>query len=206
MLFSVVGPPDTERQTGGTRLRMSTISRRSPCAGRKSPLIRTLIVAVLISLVTSSCAIHGLSFVQDKRLSINSPASLSTVSVPFTLTWTMKDFSTGPNTIQGGNDYFAVFVDRQPMPPGAGLRSVADNACKATPGCPDRTWLQQHYIFLTSGTSLTIGSLPQLLPASSQAGTKEDHQIDIVLMNGQNRRIGESVWDVEFFRIITGFG
>lgn len=175
-------------------------------SGRKCLRTRALAVTGLTSLVISSCAINGLSFVQDNRLSIRSPASLSTVTLPFTLSWTMKDFTTGTNTIEGGNDYFAVFIDHQPMPPGAGLRSVADDACRATPGCPDLTWLQQHYIFLTTGTSLTIDALPRLLPVNSRKGTKEDHQIDIVLMSGKNRRLGESAWDVEFFRTISGFG
>ncbi len=171
---------------------------------RRRPRRRTLICSlVVLSLILSSCAIHGLDFRQDKRVDIVSPSSLGTVTVPFTVRWTVKDFSYGPNTIQGGNNYFAVLLDRQPMPPGGSLRDLADTGCKESPGCPNLTWLQQHYMYLTPTTSVTIDSLPRDLPLSTPAGTKESHEIVIVLMNGKNHRIGESAWYVDFYRVIT---
>ena len=159
-----------------------------------------------LCVAASSCAIHGLDFRQDKRINILDPPSLSTVTVPFTVRWTAKDFSYGPNTIQGGNNYFAILVDHPPMPPGGSLRDLGDNACKETPGCPDLNWLQQHDMYLSASTSISIGSLPHTLPASTPAGTKESHAIVIVLMNGTNHRIGESAWFVNFFRLTAGVG
>ena len=156
-------------------------------------------VAAALSLALSSCAIQGLEFRQDNRISITSPASLAVVKVPFTLRWTAHDFPTGPNTMAGGNDYFAVFVDRQPMAPGAGLRVLGDATCQATPGCPNESYLETNYVFLTAKTQLRITSLPELLPPTTRNGTKESHEIVIVLMNGSNHRIGESAWYVDFF-------
>jgi hypothetical protein len=161
--------------------------------------LKSIAVTTALSLALSSCAISGLEFRQDNRLSIVSPTSLAVVKVPFTLRWTMSDFQSGPNTMQGGNDYFAVFVDRQPMAPGAGLKVLGDATCQATPGCPNMAYLEQNYVFLTAKTQLTITSLPELLPSSTRNGTKESHEIDIVLMNGSNHRIGESAWYVDFF-------
>ena len=160
-------------------------------------------MAVSLSLVLSSCAVSGLEFRQDNRISITTPASLSVVKVPFMLRWTVKDFKYGPNTIKGGNDYFAVFVDRQPMAPGAGLRVLGDSTCQATPGCPNEAYLATNYVFLTAKPELQITSLPELLPSTTRNGTKEDHQIVIVLMDGKNRRLGESSWDAEFFTLFS---
>jgi hypothetical protein len=157
----------------------------------------------VLSLTLSSCAFHGLNFRQDHRVGIVSPSSLGTVTAPLTVRWTVKDFSFGPNTIEGGNNYFAVLLDHQPMPPGGSLRDLADTGCKETPGCPDVTWLEQHNMYLSSSTSVTIDTIPRDLPESTPAGTKESHEIVIVLMNGKNHRIGESAWYVDFFRVIT---
>ena len=160
-------------------------------------------MAASLSLVLSSCAISGLEFRQDNRISITTPASLSVVKVPFMLRWTVKDFNYGPNTIQGGNDYFAVFVDRQPMPPGAGLRVLGDSTCQATPGCPNEAYLAENYVFLTAKPRLLITSLPELLPSTTRKGTKEDHEIVVVLMDSTNHRLGASSWYVDFFTLFN---
>jgi hypothetical protein len=190
----IPGSP-TWRDDGGR-----VLSRATPRVGRSA----VICFLGFLSLVLSSCAIHGLDFRQDKRVSIISPSSLSTVTPPFRVRWTVNHFSYGPKTIQGGNNYFAVLVDHQPMPPGGSLRDLGDNACKATPGCPDLSWLAQHGMYLTGDTSLTIDSLERHLPTSTPAGTKESHELVIILMNGQNHRIGESAWYVDFYQVITG--
>jgi hypothetical protein len=174
---------------------------------RRSRRVRTF--SVLLTIVTfglSSCAIHGLAFRQDKRVSIVAPKSLSVVTTPFTLKWTVHGFTYGPGTLHGGNNYFAVFIDREPMPPGASVHVLGDDACKRSPQCPDETWLEQHDVFLTAIPELTITSLPHLLPLNTRKGTKEGHEIDVVMMDGKDRRIGESAWYVEFFRTVSGYG
>jgi hypothetical protein len=158
-------------------------------------------LAMACALMLAACATSNISFRTDKRVKIVRPHDRADVTPPFTLQWTVRDFPVGPGTIGSENSYFAVFVDRRPMAPGKDLRALGDDACKRLPGCPDETWLADHRVFLTADTSLRIEALPDLLPSTTRAGTKEDHEITIVLMHG-NRRIGEAAFAVEFFRRI----
>jgi len=51
---------------------------------------------------------------------------------------------------------YMVFVDRNPMAPDESVRSLTDDTCKATPGCPDTAYLTQNFIFPTRGTSIEV--------------------------------------------------
>src|SRR5689334_17710941 len=104
--------------------------------------------------VMSGCALHGVEFRSDHRLTIVSPQERKDVALPTTISWR------GPKAWS----HYAVFLDTAPMPFGKNLGYLArdDKACQRQPGCPDVTWLQDRGIYLTSGESVTIQTLEDL--------------------------------------------
>ena len=164
-----------------------------PVAG----LSRSALLGAVVFLA-SSCVPHGLAFFKDDRVQIVSPESHTTVKTPVTIRWQVDDFRiTGPN---GSSDpdagYFGVFVDRAPVPPGKPLTYIAnaDDLCQATPGCPDKQYLEDHDAYSTTDTSFTLDQLPDL----SAYGGHELHEVTIVMLDGRGRRIGEQAWYVDF--------
>jgi hypothetical protein len=89
-----------------------------------------------------------------------------------------------------------VFVDQTPQPPGKTLAWVArkDRSCRKSDGCPDAEYLAARNIYSTSDTSITFEQLPR----PSDEKKKERHNVTIVLLDAQGRRIGESAFYVEF--------
>jgi hypothetical protein len=144
------------------------------------------LAVVATALLSGGCSIHGLAFVRDQRVMIESPANYATVSLPVHLHWTGDP----PGR-------FAVFVDTSPMRPGGTLRDLAlnDPLCLRTPGCPDQRWLQDHGVYLPIGHSLTLSALQDF----GNAHTSDAHQVTVILVDGKGRRIGESAWSVNFF-------
>jgi hypothetical protein len=172
----------------------SAVRRR---AGR-----RAVAVAAALSLLTSGCVAQGLAFRTDDRLTIEAPKARSEVDLPVTVRWSVKDFTIvepGSGTSTAGGDdrgYFAVFVDRTPQPPGKTLAWIArkDRSCRTGDGCPDAEYLAARNIYSTSDTSITFDQLPR----PSDEDRKERHNVTIVLLDPQGRRIGESAFYVEF--------
>jgi hypothetical protein len=154
-----------------------------------------------LAILGSSCTFSNLSFRVDKRISIVAPRDRSDVQPPFQLRWTARDFEAGPGTLGSDDDYYMIFVDRQPMRPGGTVESLGDDVCRRQPDCPDEQWLNARWIFVTASTSLDFPALPNLLPTTTRSGTKEDHSITIVLMHG-DRRVGEAGFTVDFYRTI----
>jgi hypothetical protein len=118
------------------------------------------------------------------------------VTTPFTLRWTYKDFDvTGPSARRDKNSgYFAVFIDKAPMPSGRGLKWVAkgDRPCEKDPACPNAQYLADHHVFTTTQPELVVQTLP-----STNVHTKtERHEVTVVLLDGTGHRIGESAWYV----------
>ena len=155
-------------------------------------------VVVGAALLAQACLPSGLAFTQDKRLDIVAPESHADVSLPVTIRWDVEDFRiTGHD---GSSDpdagYFGVFVDRAPVPPGKPLTWVAhsDTLCVATPGCPDRQYLEDHDTYETTDTSFTLEQLPDLDAYHGH----ELHEVTVVLLDGTGTRIGESAWYVDF--------
>lgn len=156
------------------------------------------LIVMAVALVASGCAVHGLAFRTDDRVAIVAPHAESTVALPLTLRWNVKSLPDLGAAVSGRPTGFAVFVDRQPIRPGQTLRSVADDQCKRTPGCPDASWLADRYIFTTTSTSLRIDGVP----ADNQGerfGRGHGHEATIVLVDSGGRRIGESSFAVDFF-------
>lgn len=149
-----------------------------------------LTVAVAVALLSSGCGVSGLSFRQDDRLSFVSPGDRDEVTLPVTVRWDVEDFEVGD-----GRGSFAVFVDRAPQPPGRTLAWLArdDDTCRADDGCPGVEWYSQRDIFPTTDTELVIDRLP-----ARTDDRREFHEVTVVLLDEEGRRVGETGWTLEF--------
>lgn len=168
---------------------------------RGSPTGSCAAIALAIVLVASpACSVSGLDFVQDQRLEITAPRDRAEVTLPLTVRWTVRDFEvTGRSgRARGDAGYFGVFVDRAPQPPQHTLESLGedDPLCRSNPSCPDEEFLAGLNVFSTNRTSFEVRRLPA--PGSEAPRRREFHEVTIVLLDGQGRRIGESAFTVEF--------
>lgn len=150
------------------------------------------LASVLVLLVLSAgCSLSGLAFRQDDRVDILHPLDRATVGLPIELRWHSE---VEPRS--SGGPYFAVFVDREPIAPGDHLRELADEVCERTPGCPDRAYLADRFVFVTEKTRLRIDAVPA--SSVTKAGRDKRHQATIVLVDADGRRMGEAAYTVEF--------
>ena len=167
-------------------------------------------LALTAALTLSSCGLthlQDLNFRIDKRLSFVSPKARTTVHQPLTIKWTMKDFTVEPaGSAPPSRDagYFAVFVDKTPIRPGHTMKDVAvgDTFCQRSPGCPDKSYLAQHFVYTTTGTSMKFPLIPNI---NGNSDHLQQHTFTIVLMDTSGHRIGESAWelDVRIPRIVV---
>ena len=153
-----------------------------------------------ICLALSACVPQGLAFRVDDRLTFSSPGDRSQVSLPVRLDWEIRDFEVvepGGGEPREDAGYFAVFVDRAPMPPGEPLRWLArkDASCRAADGCPDAEYLSSRGVYTTTGTELVLDQLPRL---GDDDDRRERHRAVVVLLNAEGERIGESAFEIEF--------
>lgn len=149
---------------------------------------------VVATLVTG-CDVSSMAFIRDERVQIVEPNDRSSVTLPVTLRWEVRDFTVTDSDGQSSPDsgYFAVFVDRPPIPPGTTLAwfalqddSCGDQACGTVDNLAD--------IYTTEKTTLELTRLP----APRQRDDVERHEVVIVLLDGTGRRIGESAFYVRF--------
>lgn len=158
------------------------------------------LAAALLAAALSGCGFSttGLAFTNDDRIEILSPKDREKHRLPVTIDWAVDDFEiTGPGRGSGDNEgYFAVFVDSAPIPPGKTLRHVArkDPTCRASNGCPDEQYLEARGVYTTTETELTL----ETLRSSGLDGRREFHEVTVVLLDPEGRRVGESAWYVRF--------
>lgn len=140
---------------------------------------------VLSVLALTACVPQDLAFRQDTRLEFTEPSDGATVQLPTTISWTMRDFAVRSKQSTGGS--FAVFIDVQPMPPGETLAWFArnDTVCAERPGCPGPKYLARQGVYETTLTNLRLKGLPL------ESATKEHHDVTVVLLDEDGRRIGE---------------
>lgn len=165
----------------------------------RAPQRRGAAPAVLgLSLLLAGCVPQGLAFKVDERLRFVSPTDRSTVTLPVTVDWEVEDFEvTGPGgPVRSGGGYFAVFVDRTPMPPGEDLGWLArkDSGCRASDGCPDAAYLADRGVYTTTDTRLRLEQLPR----STDEDRRERHRVTVVLLDASGARLGESAFELAF--------
>jgi len=148
-----------------------------------------------VALLLTGCDTSNMQFVQDRRVRIVEPEDRSTVTLPLTIRWEADDFDiTGKNGAASRDaGYFAVFVDRPPMPPGRSLEwmarqegSCGSDACGSVKNLAD--------VYTTDATEIKLTRLP----ATDERSGVERHEAVIVLLDGSSRRIGESAFYVTF--------
>lgn len=163
--------------------------------GRKTVVVLAVVIA---SAVLGGCAIHGLAFRADKRVTIVTPRDQAQVTEPVEIRWTSK--------IPASSDIeYAVFVDSHPMRPGQTIENwiPATDSCHHTPGCPNPQWLAQRFVFITSQTQVTLKLLPTLSTGGQAA--ENTHSVTIVLLDKRTgQRVGESAFLTTF--VVTGQG
>lgn len=142
------------------------------------------------ALAVSGCAVDGLAFVQDTRLSITAPSPREVVELPVTVTW-----ETDPRTLPPGGSY-GVFLDGRPQPPGEPLSWFAldDDDCARVPTCPDEAYYARRDVHTTTDESFTV----EQVATTGLEGRRERHEVTVVLLDADSRRIGESAWSIEF--------
>lgn len=151
---------------------------------------RVVLVSLALTLLGNGCGLSGLAFRQDDRLSFVSPGDRDEVTLPVTVTWRVEDFDVGEDA-----GSFAVFVDRAPQPPGKTLAWLArnDDACRADDGCPDADWFAERDVFPTTDSEIVIDRLP-----ARSDDRREYHEVTVVLLDEDGRRVGETGWTLEF--------
>lgn len=135
-----------------------------------------------------------LSFFPDRRLSMVAPEEEQEVRLPLTVSWQVEDFPLGD-----GN-HFGVFVDidipspdkvvrlrvcstREQLPPAPGdLRGI----------CGD----QREKIFFTDQTSFTLECFEPRFNLGARR--LNDHRVTVILLDKDNRRVGEAAATVPF--------
>lgn len=150
-------------------------------------LCRLLVVALAASALPS-CAVSGIDFFVDDRVSILYPADGAEVDLPLELRWEARDF----------DGRFVVLVDdARPMRPGKTLTSLvrSNDPCHRDDTCADEAWLAERDIYVTEHTSLTIG---RLRDRSGPRSDRDVHEVSIVLIDRSGRRVSEAVFRREF--------
>jgi hypothetical protein len=143
--------------------------------------------ALLVLLVLLPACGTNVAFKQDHRVKIVFPRNRQKVTLPMTVRWTVKDF----------DGTFGVLVDRAPQPPGEPLTWFArnDKSCQRLPTCPDDAYLAKRDVY---GLSTTEFPIQIVRPPPTNSKGKDIHEVNIVLLDRQGRRIGDTAFNVEF--------
>jgi hypothetical protein len=146
-----------------------------------------LLLFVLVGF--AGCSTQGLVLERPTQLQHLRPVAFSSTSAPTRVSWT-------GDALHAGQRYL-VMIDQLPMPPGSTIRSLTDDVCRSTPGCPDPTYLAQHQMYTTAGHSVKLDALPLggPLPVNDLAGL---HVATIVIVDRAGRRVGEEFWSTSF--------
>ena len=160
-------------------------------------MTRCLVAAVLVS-VLGGCGITRVdapvSFRADHRLDVEAPEAESEVQLPVTVRWSADDYPNEPG------EHFALFVDRAPIAPDRQIRfRVCTEGEKLPPQlgqlrkpCKD----DRKTIFLTDELSFEFECFEPRFTAPERERNK--HTVTIVLLDADDRRIGEGATSVRF--------
>jgi len=156
---------------------------------------RAVLLAAALLLTTAGCGVHGLSFVQDERVDIVRPGDRDEVRLPVSIDWTVRNFAVGPDA-----GSFAVLVDRAPPRSGRPLGWLfrGNDSCKGGAGralCASAEFLAERGVYATTDTAITLESIARL---TGDQRRRQFHEVTVVLLDAQGRRVGEGAWSVEF--------
>jgi hypothetical protein len=159
------------------------------------PRIRLPLVAALLATVLAGCGVRDLSFVEDNRVDITAPDARDAVRLPLTVQWTFEKFDVGP-----GRGSFGVFLDRAPQPSGHTLSWPFHDrtTCKGKAGlqlCATKEYLANQRVFTTTEPQFTFNQVPRL---TGSAKRRQFHEVTVVLLDRDGRRVGEGAWSVDF--------
>lgn len=154
---------------------------------------------VALAVLLTGCVPQGLAFRIDDRLTFTSPDERATVELPVVLEWEVQDFEIVEpgGAVRDDAGYFAVFVDRAPMPPNQHLSWIGrkDRSCRPADGCPDEAYLNARGVHTTADTRLVLEQLPR---TSDNDDPTERHRIVVVLLDAGGSRLGESAFELIF--------
>lgn len=148
------------------------------------------VIAAIGLLLLPACGFQNVAFRQDTRLDFQMPGDRDIVSLPVTIDWDFDD-----DTADGIT--FGVFIDRRPMSPGATLTSISDDddICQRDPGCPDADYFAERGVHTTTDTAFTVDALRR---PNSDDTRREIHEVTVIIIDADGRRVGESAWSLEF--------
>jgi len=143
-------------------------------------------IGVLLTLVLSACSTTGLAFRHDRRLRILNLKDRSTIDLPFDLEVSFDDSLPSDD----GAVALGILIDWTPPPPGKPLADLLDDdpACNGPAGCPDG-YLERNRIHVTTETSWLLADVPVGTDRQERRGF---HEVTIVLVDAQGRRVGET--------------
>lgn len=135
-----------------------------------------LVVALGAASVTASGCGDGYLYRNDHRVTIESPGSFASVAQRFTVRWTARDF-------QAPRDgRYAVLFDLAPPGPGDTLGDIPP--------------VERPFVKVVDDTQVQA---PFFVPDSNATGPLQDHhEVTVILLDPQGRRISETAGFVEF--------
>ena len=155
-------------------------------------------MSLALAVVSAGCVPDGLAFRVDQRLTFSSPEERATVELPVVLDWEIRDFDVVEpgGAVQDDEGYFAIFVDRAPIPPNESLSWIGrkDRSCRAADGCPDEEYLNSRGVYTTSQTELALTSIPR----TTDGDRIERHRVIVVLLDASGTRVGETAFELVF--------
>jgi hypothetical protein len=148
-----------------------------------------------VAAVLGGCRTDDLALRADDSLAIERPAPMSRVALPVTVRWKADGVRIGKD-LTGPGPFFAVFVDRPPVAAGTGLRTLIDQECRDTRGCPDLAWLAERNVYVTNEPEVTISTLRDI--SGARLGPDGSHRLTVVLIDDAGVRVDERAASVEF--------
>ena len=155
------------------------------------------VIPLVIFAVFGAFRLHGLDWKRNDAVIVLAPVPGASIAhPPIKVAWQAPAGLIGPGRPA---DRFAVFVDTTPVRPGQRVMSVLDRYC-ADQGtdCETEANLASDGIYLTTRPQLEIPTLPLV-----NSAVKNEHQVTIVLLDKDDRRLGEAAWTT-WFTTTTG--
>ncbi len=160
---------------------------------------RLAAMAAAAGLTLTACDTSQYAFRVDESIDIEQPPAREDVELPVTIRWTDTDVPPASeiDRSDAGARFYAVFVDRAPIRPGATLASLADDSeqCSGQVLCPDDVALRDKGVYLTATPAVVLEFLSD---RRVNDRNKDQHEITIVRMEGDERR-GEAAWSRTFY-------